>query len=280
MSIKLYNGIKFEETDFRRLHRQLIAGGVGLRKVVAEKIRYEILMDATRRFDRALLADAPMKDVLYEATAAFRDEAEKCNRSSGRSSFDYSFKVTVVPHGDAIYGLHHGRGDLLSELEVRVPFQDYHYQNQTDPPDDVTEADWEQRACVWGEVFKDSPSWVACEVGPEYALVPETPEYDYGSAEDFERSMPMVNGRRFPAIARQRLFDRAVIGELPESGIRPDAMRTAASEMMRINKEFRDWLATSAGEAAYNRELAALAARLPERIDYAMLKAARANPPG
>lgn len=276
MSIKLYNGIKFDETDFRKLHQQLIAAGFALREVVAEKIRHQILMEASRRFDKAVLTDTPVNDVLLDATLAFRDEAEKCNRSSGKSFYDYSFKVTVVPHGDAIYGIHHGRGDLLGELMARVPFQDYHYQNQTDPPDDVTEFDWERRACVWGEVFRDSPSWVACDVGPEYALVPETPEFDYGTAEQFEKAMPLVDASRFPSIARQRLFDRAVLGELPESGIRPDSTRTAVSEMMRINKEFRDWLATSAGEAAYSRELAAIAARLPERIDYARLRPVKA----
>ena len=43
-----------------------------MRQVVAEKIRYEVLMDATRRFDRALLADAPQKDLegRYEARSS------------------------------------------------------------------------------------------------------------------------------------------------------------------------------------------------------------------
>jgi hypothetical protein len=51
---------------------------------------------------------------------------------------------------------------------------DYHYQNQTDKPDEISWRDWRFREEVWTDIFDDiSVLWIPSEAGAVYDIVTE-----------------------------------------------------------------------------------------------------------
>jgi hypothetical protein len=48
--------------------------------------------------------------------------------------------------GEGVHG-------VFSFLETLPELEDYHYQNQTDQPDDISEAEWEERRLVWDTLY-------------------------------------------------------------------------------------------------------------------------------
>jgi hypothetical protein len=51
---------------------------------------------------------------------------------------------------------------------------DYHYQDQTDKPEEISNRDWYFREQVWEDIFEDiSVLWIPSEAGVVYDIVDE-----------------------------------------------------------------------------------------------------------
>lgn len=65
------------------------------------------------------------------------------------------------------FGMRHGFGPR--KFKLPATFQDFHYQNQADRPDEVSATEWKARAQVWDRIFAtvDTPT----EAGLSYPIV-------------------------------------------------------------------------------------------------------------
>lgn len=64
--------------------------------------------------------------------------------------------VMVYPHQDDLYVQFFCKEGYIPEMvELSGRFEDCHYQNQTDKPEDVTEEQWECRSEIWDAIHKD-----------------------------------------------------------------------------------------------------------------------------
>lgn len=83
-------------------------------------------------------------------------------------SWDFTFSVSVVPHGGNVlmltFGANHPQFKSLIE---QAGFTDYHYQNFTDRPDKISESEWAARATAWEEAL---PTGRAVDVAFEFHL--------------------------------------------------------------------------------------------------------------
>lgn len=83
--------------------------------------------------------------------------------------WDFTFHVLLIPHHEnvlALYYLENNPG--FTQMLTQAGFEDYHYQNSTDSPDDIPISDWEARGSAWDEAI---PCGVPAHAGLKYEMV-------------------------------------------------------------------------------------------------------------
>lgn len=109
------------------------------------------------------------KAMAYERELAKLDVAAKVIRrgyrmsstNPQRSYFNFNVCVTFREHEGSIYLIPYCEGfmaDALDFLAKDPRLVDYHYQNCTDPPEDVDPKEWDERAKVW-DYLTDHERW-------------------------------------------------------------------------------------------------------------------------
>lgn len=97
-------------------------------------------------------------------------ERIKVEASGERSvDWDFTFEILLIPFGDHVLAMHFlennpGYTDLLSQ----VGFEDYHYQNSTDRPEDVPKDEWTARKNAWDQVL---PTGIPAHAGLSFEMV-------------------------------------------------------------------------------------------------------------
>lgn len=68
--------------------------------------------------------------------------------------FDLDFKIVFVPAGNRLLMLTYPGYDVYLLLFKEVfPVREYHYQNQTDRPEEISAREWRRRRIAWDEAF-------------------------------------------------------------------------------------------------------------------------------
>ena len=93
------------------------------------------------------------------------------NRKVG-SDWDFAFSLRLIPKGNDVLVLHHmwnnpGYKEALQE----AGFEDYHYQDQTDPPEDMPEDEWKRREQDWDDYYFRAYPEHQCEPGFTYTII-------------------------------------------------------------------------------------------------------------
>lgn len=170
MSTKLYNGIKFKSNKLGVVIRQLNSLKEDARKNVMETFTNTGCFNF--RMMCVLYGDSLKKGKKVEDAWDFerilRNELRKPN-----NSFNYMFGVTIFERKNKLYGIYfdhtYKNFEMLFDRDIAV---DYHYQNQTDKPDDVSWRNWNFREQVWEDIFEDiSCLWIPKEAGVSYDIV-------------------------------------------------------------------------------------------------------------
>ncbi|HEJ2342363.1 TPA: hypothetical protein ACKRQV_001267 [Pseudomonas aeruginosa] len=83
-------------------------------------------------------------------------------------SWDFTYSVAVLPYENHVLMLTYGSGhpDFRSLIES-AGFTDYHFQNSTDRPDDVSALEWEEREAAWDSAL---PTGRAVDSAFEFSL--------------------------------------------------------------------------------------------------------------
>jgi hypothetical protein len=147
MSTKIWGGIKFNIDSFDT---------PALFRVIDE------CRDITRQFFEDLLDGCSAKSEDYfNVYRALKEE------------YDASISVYWDDVTNAWYGIIHCSLNKLEEslLEKVGEIEDFHYQNSTDRPDDISEKDWDHRYQVWNRLIL-SKSGIPLETGLIAELMP------------------------------------------------------------------------------------------------------------
>lgn len=178
MSTKLYTGIKFKSNKLSTVIRQLNSLKEEAKKNVNDTFRKGSkslnFVHLIFLYEKALeegmkpLKKNPGVFDMWDFERKLHNELRK-----PYNDFSVEFGVTIFERKNKLYGVYydqtHENYQMLFDRDIAV---DYHYQNQVDKPDDVSNRDWYFRETVWEDIFEDiSCCWVPSEAGAVYKIV-------------------------------------------------------------------------------------------------------------
>lgn len=163
MSLKVYTGIKFKSKNINEIISQLNSiKEQAVKNVIDYYINNQIQVEKfilSKNFDESYvnkvadcIADGKANnDTMNIFVKAFKSSMAK--EYVDWSDIYANFIVHIIPYKGKYYG-HYVCGDVKENEKLLFQFVDeFHYQNQTDKPDDITTREWNKRAKVWDDVF-------------------------------------------------------------------------------------------------------------------------------
>lgn len=174
MSTKVYNGIKFKSNKLSTVIRQL------------NSLKEESIKNVMDTFNNEKNPNFLRMCVLYRECLQKGEHLknywnfsrilkDKLRNPWSDYGFTFKFGVTIFERKNKLYGIYFDQTylnyNMLFDRDIAV---DYHYQDQTDKPEDISNRDWYFREQVWEDIFEDiSVLWIPSEAGVVYDIVDE-----------------------------------------------------------------------------------------------------------
>lgn len=159
MSTKVYNGLRLNVDGLHDLHGKM----TDWRHKVADLQR---LHDAevTARLAVSKIDDEAMKgEIVYGAIHTvgwqLQDRRLEVKRTDRRDPLvDTEFTLCVMPYEDTLLAIAYCEHRKWISQFTDLPWvEEYAYWNNTDPPDEMSETEWEERGKAWENVTKSDP---------------------------------------------------------------------------------------------------------------------------
>lgn len=159
MSIKIYNGIKFKSNNINEVIDQLITLRKSALEINLSNIPYYI-------------------NIFYNSLKEKPDDSLKfANLFLGTFSKYYRkysdpmfrFGVYIYFYKNEIHGYYYDETNRCKKLLNNIS-DDFHYQNQTDCPDYISENEWKFRKDAWEEML---PTGFLKEKGLKFSIIDE-----------------------------------------------------------------------------------------------------------
>lgn len=114
--------------------------------------------------------------------------SEISDLSNTTRPFSYNFynNLLLFPLKDKILAMYFGNTDIRKFIENHEIFEDYHYQNQCDKPDDISDEEWDKRESDWNDAI--GPDYIPANHGWQVRLF------------NTENIMPIFNPNRIDTI--------------------------------------------------------------------------------
>lgn len=150
MSTKIYNGFKIDTTEPAKLLELVRA----FRPWVGEQQMavYEEWCALVNKV-RARGKDHP--EYYADCFWPWIDARKEIKKTGLRNPVvDTDFEVTFLPFDGAMYGITYVERSKWHKEWLKQPgVSEFAYWNNTDQPDHITDADWEQRRVIWDELL-------------------------------------------------------------------------------------------------------------------------------
>ena len=170
MSLKVYNGIRFKTNNLQKVIEYLHS----IRETAYQNARKLNVKDPVRAI---LTFCEHSKDILclekeekhwdFHASRKLADNLDE--RYRGYDDPPFVFDVVVIPWKGRLYGCYYCDGIEENERLLDEIAEEYHYQNQTDRPEEIPTREWNRRGEIWDEIFTayDTPA----EAGLVYRVI-------------------------------------------------------------------------------------------------------------
>lgn len=183
MSIKLYGGrIAHPKGDnwIEEWQDRLRKAARALTQEAKMRGYNQVLRSAIEMKDRMLLGEEKEGEgsPLSAANTLYTKLVVDPVRQGKASGFDHSANVSWTFHEGKIFCILFSNNDIEAKIERLLELDDYHYQNQADPPEGCTYKEMEARGEVWGNLLCIEKPWDAApsQVMHTFTLAPE-PEF-------------------------------------------------------------------------------------------------------
>lgn len=259
MSTKIYTGFRLRNTSLE----QALELVNEFRPVIAEKSK-EMLADSlakrlVHQVDLIARNHAAGNMVPVEETTcdevwdAMMSDLDEALRGGGFLIDSSSFQINLFALGDDVLGITHSAQDQWEDIWAKLPqVEDYHFQDQSDRPSHLTEAEWEQREADWNTVYGDK-WWDANMYGLVATVHPERGPKP--SIEDVFAKIPDMATR-----ARAAARDKVRFKVMKEAEQKSGGKKSWSFVLGPAN----DYLKTEAGQARVQQETERLMEILPE----------------
>lgn len=149
MSTRVDNGIKFKSKNWKEILDQLLSikdDAIEISKKLITKEKLELFISANKLYD---------KDHFY----IFSELECAVSTRSSKYSFipNIRFSVVLYPTNEGdIYGVYFNSNQNKYFKLMESFVEDFHYQDSSDKPDDISEEDWEYRMNKWDKLVPGS----------------------------------------------------------------------------------------------------------------------------
>ena len=100
-------------------------------------------------------------------------------------------KMVYIPHNDDIFAMFFSSYRYEKYILQNDNFSDYHYQNQTDQPEDISDEEWEQRKKDWDEAI--GPDYIPINHGMLFTFLDyESYDVEKRMIQEFDNAMEKV----------------------------------------------------------------------------------------
>lgn len=243
MSTKIYNGYRIPMMPFDHLHT-FIAGFMQTVRSVATTeasrrvtaLAVEILDSLRLReplppFAAEIVSDSLEWTPKSVARVCVTKRITKARQQNERDpAYDFDCSLTFIPHGKKILALCYS--EQFEHLWRAFPgVEEYGYWNNTDKPDDVSDAAWRRRSDDWDAAIGDD---APCMRG-----------FTIEAWGKYSGPMPEVTARLQPSLKqRAGAFARARMEKQYDRESGKDLKALSSSEIIEhVVFRFRDWLA-------------------------------------
>lgn len=159
MSTKIYNGYYTKNETIETIQNKITSFYQQYQKKIEECFFDKILEIIIENYDSLIDSNFNSFDIFYNE---FKDDFVKSQLQNIRCNIDFSTKICFKNYnGKTYWKIFSENGWVISLIEDHFDLIDYHYQNSTDKPFDVSKNDWEERKAVWNNLlnnvsFKDA----------------------------------------------------------------------------------------------------------------------------
>jgi len=184
MSTKIYTGFRFQDDmTLMQIHEAIMKFQKMADDIVFDEVANWITRTSVWYFDSLTMGwlegeskETSMRSCVLSAASQMLNKMKReMDKSMVRDPWiDFTMEISILPLGrKKILGMYFAENQRLINAWMSQPFvNEYHYQNQTDRPNDISVSEWRKRRRDWDKIFKDSSVPAMCgfraQLTPKY----------------------------------------------------------------------------------------------------------------
>lgn len=174
MSTKIYNGLILRNSNLEQalglligIRAEFISNG---QKYVASEVARRIALEKDLAVNYCTL-DKGGQSAFWALHEKFHEaQVDVLGRGVRSVDWDATLSICLIPHQGNVLALHYSEGSLgYRKLLLAAGFEDFHYQDSSDGPEDVPADEWSERGDTWLKVLRGGT--VPADVGVTYEAV-------------------------------------------------------------------------------------------------------------
>lgn len=256
MSTKIHTGVVFSNPDIDAVVADAPAWRKRIEALTALAKAEWIATRAIEHFDARHLGEKIVDNPLNRAWQDYREDVAKEAKGFRHPDTDFEFQLSLMPFEDRLYGIvRTERFRWFEAYASRPGISTFNYWDHTDRPNEINQADWDERERVWSGALKADQRLTL-----DYSS-------DRGAPTDAEIAAAMPSFKhRLDQVARNRtrIFYLREVAKVPENA--------EFNEYMSAITKSCSWLESDAGQAEFKNERSRLEKILPLNITVEMLR--------
>lgn len=165
MSTKIYNGFRFKTNDLRKVFKEISGFRIMLQPIAEKKAGEAVTRIAVEILDDVCCGMIKKNEYTEKkifnrnapvyALNQYMERVKKMKSSGVRDpEVDFDFEMAILPMKNQILGIYYTEQEYFADLWNSSHFvEDYHYQNQTDRPKNISASDWNKRRIDWDKAL-------------------------------------------------------------------------------------------------------------------------------
>lgn len=213
MSTKIFHAYRCSFETIDQMHERFME----IRKPINDEMKRQFYKRCAQEWtvyiDDRTITGKPIKKHFYDIAMDVSTKSDKMKESGNYDpTYDFLFEVVVIPFKGKQYAKIFCHDKYLHLVEHIEKFaEDYHYQNCTDRPEDISEKEWEERERTWDKILSQTKTGIWLQLGFTYdfSIIWADAPFRY---KEIKRYIP---GKRLRAqrIAVNRIYKRRIRGK-------------------------------------------------------------------
>lgn len=262
MSTKIYNGFRFQTNNLWRIFEAIEEFREEIAPQAQHRMRDRLAELCVGWMDRRLVGlktpDDPTNRALQMGWMKLVDRIQEVEQAGKRDpEIDFAFQLNIYPVQGTILGIYHSEQDWMAEKWTQQAIvESYPYWNNTDPPKDVSEQEWNHRRQLWNQALdrieEGRPAGLQAECVDTRGIA------DPSEVEELVEHVPTLDAR-LEKVAKERLLQN-MMQQAQQEG------RAKTQKVMEFMHEYREWIRSEEGQKQLQQQKKTLQGQIPAEI--------------